>query len=232
MAEIEFLKEALGDELFAQVDAKLADSTMMLADVSGGKYVPADKFSAERSKVRGLNSQIADLNSQIESLKGSNTDAQTQHEAKIAELNTANDAAKAQLEAKIAELTALNKTMGDEKLQYEGKIANMQSDFEKLNKSMLEQRVAFEVQNEARDRRAKDVDVVARMIDRDKITFDEEQNIQGVKEQFDELMKSYAYMFNDMPSPNGGFALGGNPSIPDSTSNSAVNDVIRRAAGL
>jgi len=62
---MEFLKETLGDELYAQFAEKMKDSKIKLADIAGGAYVGKDKFSALEAEKTGLTAQITDANRQI-----------------------------------------------------------------------------------------------------------------------------------------------------------------------
>lgn len=60
---MEFLKEVLGEELYAQVAAKLGSSKIKLADLSGGAYVGKDKYDA-------LNEQLKTAQGTLNSLGG------------------------------------------------------------------------------------------------------------------------------------------------------------------
>ena len=99
------LKEVLGDELFAQVDAKInevnasqPDKTkhVRFADLSEGGYVSRSKYD---DKVAGLTQQVTDLQGQI-----------TQRDTDLAGLNqqlTAAQADAGQLAEAQKQLTAL-----------------------------------------------------------------------------------------------------------------------------
>lgn len=67
---MEFLKEALGDELYAQVEAKLkGNEKVKLANLAGGEYVSKDKYNAAVTEVEGLKATIAQTEKQLEQLK-------------------------------------------------------------------------------------------------------------------------------------------------------------------
>lgn len=63
---MDFLKEALGDELYTQFAEKMKDSKIKLADLSTGGYIGAEKFRALETERDGLKSQIGEANKQIE----------------------------------------------------------------------------------------------------------------------------------------------------------------------
>lgn len=63
---IDILRPALGDELFAQVEAALKDSTLNLIDLSSGQYIPKAKFDDERNKVKQLTADLADRDRQLQ----------------------------------------------------------------------------------------------------------------------------------------------------------------------
>ena len=71
---MEFLKDALGEELYAQVAEKLKDSKIKLADLSSGAYVGKEKFDTELAKAKGLSEQLAAANQQIEEFRGMDID--------------------------------------------------------------------------------------------------------------------------------------------------------------
>lgn len=62
MSNIEFLRDVLGAELFGQVEAKLKDSEIKLADLSKGEFVAKAKFD---DRVNTLNATVKDLTEQI-----------------------------------------------------------------------------------------------------------------------------------------------------------------------
>ncbi|WP_418465415.1 phage scaffolding protein [Faecousia sp.] len=67
--DLDFLKDALGDDLFAQVAAKLeGNEGIRLANVANGSYIPKDKYDLERQNVRTQRQQIDELNGKITEL--------------------------------------------------------------------------------------------------------------------------------------------------------------------
>lgn len=73
------LKELLGDELFAQVDAKIAEANgaddrkenpVKFVDLSDGAYVSKEKYTSLKTEADGYKKQLTDANTTIESYKG------------------------------------------------------------------------------------------------------------------------------------------------------------------
>ena len=90
----------------------------------------------------------------------------------------------------------------------------------------------YRIKDEVRGRRAKNVDVVMKMLDIDKITEDDDGNMTGLGEQLDALIKSDAYLFDTNPGgQRGGFS--GDPDIggDSKSANDAVNKAIRALSG-
>lgn len=80
---MEFLKEALGEELYSQVSAAVnaynekpenKDRQLKLANLSSGQYVDKNKYETSVAEKGNLEGQIATLNKTIKSLKDSNSD--------------------------------------------------------------------------------------------------------------------------------------------------------------
>lgn len=70
------LKEVLGEELYAQVDAKLAEvngtderksNPVKLVDLSEGTYVGKEKYSSLQTEVKGYKSQLEEAGKTIKS---------------------------------------------------------------------------------------------------------------------------------------------------------------------
>lgn len=67
---MDFLKEALGDELYAQVETALKDNDKIkLANLADGGYVGKEKYAALETEKEALQSQLDDQNAQLEELK-------------------------------------------------------------------------------------------------------------------------------------------------------------------
>ena len=104
---MQFLKEHLGDELFAQVEEKLKDNKdVKLANLAEGQHVGIGKFQAAHDKAEKLESTLAERDAQLAELKeasGSVDDLKEQ----ITALQGANEEAKASFDKEMAD-AALN----------------------------------------------------------------------------------------------------------------------------
>ena len=100
---IEALKEFLGDELYAQVTAKLKghEDKVNLVNLADGGYVSKSKFDAETEKANTYKSQLEETKTQLGTLK----QAAGNHEElskKVSELQTKYDTDTAALNARLA----------------------------------------------------------------------------------------------------------------------------------
>lgn len=99
------LKELLGEELFAQVDAKIQEHNSTVtdkmkqvryADLSEGGYVAKEKYDAKVTELSGIRQQLTDANAAIQSykdmdidgIKKSAADWETKYNTDTAALNT------------------------------------------------------------------------------------------------------------------------------------------------
>ena len=99
---MEFLKEHLGEELYAQVAEKLKGTKLKLADLSTGGYISKDKFDAQTEQLKAAQSATAARDTQLAELKKLGDPVQMQTE--IARLQEQN---KKDAEAANAKFTAL-----------------------------------------------------------------------------------------------------------------------------
>lgn len=98
---MEFLKDVLGEELYAQVAEKLSKSDVKLANLADGGYVNKDKFLAAEKTANELQAQIKERDKQLAALQKSTGDADTL-KMQIAELQAANEAAVAEYQEKLS----------------------------------------------------------------------------------------------------------------------------------
>lgn len=110
-----------------------------------------------------------------------------------------------------------------------GQIAQLQQDMAAKDAAMKQAQLSFSIRDAVRASKARNVDVVAHMIDTSKVV---EANGQytGINEQIEALKKSDAYLFEDTPSGSGGVDPH-QPPAGSATGNASINDAIRRAAG-
>ena len=191
MPNLDFLKPALGDELFAQVSEKLADAKdITLVNTADGSFVPKSKLDSEREVSKGYKTQIDELNGKLTQLQ-----------------------------------EAAN---GSEALKQQ--ITQLQSDIAARDAAMKQQQLQFSIKDAIRGSKAKDADVVMKMIDDKKITENNGQ-LYGLNEQLEALKKDYAYLFESEADPKGGVDPHQDPDGSKPGSNATVNEMIRKAAG-
>lgn len=103
---MEFLKEALGDDLYTQVAAKLkGNDKIKLANLADGGYVGKDKFDTSEATITDLRKQLSDRDKDIAALKKSTGDNE-ELSKQLTDLQSKYDTETKQLQSKIQQ-TAL-----------------------------------------------------------------------------------------------------------------------------
>lgn len=149
--------------------------------------------------------------------------------SKLDEERTVSKQYKSQIDELNGKLTQLQQVAdGSEALK--GQITQLQSDIAAKDAAMKQQRLEYTVKDAIRKNKAKDADVVLKMIDITKITEDDDK-IYGLNEQIEALKKTYDYLFESEGDPNGGVDPHQDPNGQKPGSNYSVNEMIRRAAG-
>lgn len=98
---MEFLKEALGEELYNQVSEKLkGNDKIKLGNLATGEYVGKDKFAAMESAKNEAAKQLQERDTQLEALKKGAGDNEAL-KAEITKLQNENSAAVADYEKKL-----------------------------------------------------------------------------------------------------------------------------------
>ena len=186
---MEFLKDVLGEELYAAVSEKLnGNDKIRIVNAADGTWIPKEKLDAELGNVKTLRKQINDLNGQLTSLQTANSDNET----------------------------------------LKSQITQMQADIAKKDEEMQKQSIRYQVKDTIRASKAKNADVVLRMVDMDKVSVNDGK-LEGLDDQIDALKKSDAYLFEDAPSERGGVPSGGEPAGKTGT-NADMNAFIRSNA--
>ena len=234
MENYEFLKPVLGDELFTQFTAKMANANgITLVNANDGSYIPKAKFDTEVAAKKqysgqvtelsrqhaALAKQIEELTEQLNTAKATNANAQ--------ELQTKVDELTAELEAKKKALSD-SKALSKQVEQLTATIADRDRAIEILGKTNR-------ITNELRTAGARNPDVLLKMIDVDKVGI-ADGKVTGLKEQIETLKVSDPYLFAGEPSPKGGVDDGGTDNFHAAaprakTENENINDELRRAAG-
>ena len=199
----DFLKPILGDELYAQFDEKVkAASGVMLADISGGSYIPKAKYDEVNAKAKDHGATIASLNATItelnEKLAAKEKDAEG-HEKQAADV--------AALQAQIAQL---------------------QTDVADRDSKLQAQARTHQIKDALRDMNARNVEVVMPLLKLDAIT-EMDGKLTGLTEQVDAIRKTDGYLFDAAPGSKGGFS--GGQDVSGADENKSINDAIRAMAG-
>ena len=241
--------------LFPEADKAQIDALLDINSQDIGKAVSKGQTAQEQleGQVASLNEQVKNLTGQAKSLSDqitSLTGEIAQRDSTIKTLTDEKDTAlkdlKAQHEVDVKTLTDKQaqelKTLQDALKAAQDKssvvetltdrVAKLTQDIADRDATIRNTTKQYRIKDEVRGRRAKNVDVVMKMLDIDKITEDEEGNMTGLGEQLDALVKSDAYLFDDSPSgQRGGFS--GNPDIggDSKSANDAVNKAIRALSG-
>lgn len=69
---LDFLKPALGDELFAQVATALKNSGLNIVNIADGSYIPKAKFDEQLEKVKALQQTVAERDAAIKQEQAKN----------------------------------------------------------------------------------------------------------------------------------------------------------------
>lgn len=131
-----------------------------------------------------------------------------------------------ELKGTLSALQAENATFDDVK----GQLNSLQQTLAAKDAEMAKQRLQYGVRDAVRDAKARNIDVVSRMIDMSKVA-ETDGGIVGLSEQLESLRKSDAYLFEDAPKPTGGV-----PPMTEQTPNNVsvaaqMNEAIRKMAG-
>lgn len=191
---LDFLKPALGDELFAQVATALKNSGLNIVNIADGSYIPKAKFDEQLDKVKALQQTVAERDATIK-----------QEQAK----NGTVDA----LQSKVDQLT---------------------KDLAERDATIQSKNLEYQIKDELRGMKARNVDVIMPLLQRDKITV-KDGKLEGLSDQVEALKKSDAYLF-DTENRGGRGGFSGHQDTGDDGSggenpNAAMNHALRAMAG-
>jgi dsDNA-specific endonuclease/ATPase MutS2 len=179
---MEFLKDILSEETFNMLKAKVGDELFkqiadktadFKLDVAKEKFIPKHRFDEVRQSADDFKKQLEDRAKQLDELN------------KQASGN-------AELQLKIKELQEQNK---QSQVEFNDKLTKTKQDYAYKNK----------LNELAKDYKPKNIEDLAHFLKSEQIKFAENgetYEVQGIKEQFDELKTSKAYLFEDA-TPNG-----------------------------
>ena len=239
--------------LFPEATKEAIDQLLDINSTDIGKAVNKGQTTQEQleAQIKGLNEQITTLNAQAKDLnaqiKGLTDDVAKrdstiktltdEKETAINEIKAQyevdtknlNDTHAGELKSLQDQLTAaterakLADTLTDRVTKLTQEVADRDATIANNNKE-------YRVKDVVRNRHAKNVDIVYKMLDTSKIT-EEEGKLNGLDEQLDALEKSDSYLF-DSNTGNQRGGVNGNPDVGNSTgANDAVNQAIRSLSG-
>ena len=190
---LEFLKPALGDELYAQVATALKNSGLNIVNIADGSYIPKAKFDEQLEKVRTLQQTISERDETIKQEKAKNGTVDS-------------------LQSKVDQLT---------------------KDLAERDATIQSNNLEYQIKDELRGMKARNVDIVLPLLKRDKVTV-KDGKLEGLSEQVEALKKSDPYLFDtENHGPRGGF--GGKQDTGDGgggeNPNAAMNHALRQMAG-
>lgn len=207
---LEFLEQALGEELYQQVCEKLDGVTgITLANIADGSYIPKAKFDEERAKTRKATHDVNELAAKL-------NEANTKIDDVTAQLSEAN--------ARVANVNSLN-----------AQIAKLSKDVTDRDNRLSTLSMDYDIKDALRAAKVRDVDIVFSLLDRDKISAGKDGKLEGVEDQLKAIKERRAFLFEeeDKAAKRGGFS-GQQDIISGQNSdnaNSVVNDAIRAMAG-
>ena len=176
-----------------------------------------------------LFAQVAEVLSKAEGVTIVNTaDGSYVPRSKLDDERNVSKGYKAQIDELNGKLTQAQESAKDYDA-LKSQLTQLQSDMAAKDAAMKQQQLQFSIKDAVRSSKARNPDVVMRMIDPQKITENNGQ-IYGLNEQIDALKKSDAYLFETEDGSNGGVDPHKDPDGKSGT-NFSVNQMIRQAAG-
>ncbi len=241
MANLEFLKPVLGDQVYTSFLEKMNEAPgINLVNASDGSYVPKAKFDTEiaakkqyLSQVEALSREKATLDAEVSTLRN-----QLQEASETGSKREKDMKKDAEIIAKLqGEVKQLSGDLEQRKHDLE-EAGTFKGEIERLNGIIAERDRSIETIRKQgrlslmlRESGARNPDVLMRMIDIDKVQ-EKDGKVTGLDEQLKALKASDPYLFNDVPAPRGG--VDNAPQRPlsgDELLSRQVNLEIRRAAG-
>ena len=240
MANLEFLKSVLGEELYTKLLEKLTDAKgISLVNAADGSYVPKAKFDAEIASRKQYSAQVdelgkarAELESELSRVRDQLRKAAEKETGYQAEAEKAGKTLR-KLEEQVKALTGtLEERTRDLQAaqEYKDQAEKLTAQLADRDKAVERIRKESRISGRLRGIGARNPDVLLRMLDLDQIT-EEQGKLAGLEEQIQALKASDPYLFADSTAPKGGLdGAPGGSSGPEGV-NTQVNREIRRAAG-
>ena len=232
--------------LFPDAPKEAIDQLLDINSTDIGKAVNKAQGTQDQleGQVKSLHEQVTNLTEQVKTLTADGAekdktiksltsdkdkaiaDLNAQHEVTLRELNTKYDtdtkALNDQLKA-AQDRAAVADTLTERVSQLTKDVADREAKIASTNRH-------YKIADAVRNRKARNVDVVLKMLDEDKIT-EKDGQFEGLNEQLDALEASDAYLFDINPgNQRGGFPgaqdIGGAVDV-----GSVMNDAIRAMSG-
>lgn len=149
-----------------------------------------------------------------------------------AELQSTNDGLNEQLSTRDKQFKELKKTAGDNE-ELQAKLDKALSDGKEQAKQLQDkldvQKKDFAISNALRDAGAKNPKSAKALLNLDKISLDDNNQLIGINDQIDNIKKSDGYLFNSVEPKKPGIELGakGNPSNADNNGSKSIVDIIK-----
>ena len=233
--DITELKTVLGDELFTQVQTKVQGlENLRLINTSDGKWIPKNRFDAERQSNKDLQTQIEALNTQITEHTQSAEQAASAYKTQLEKLEKTvkeRDAKIGELTAGITERETRIGSLSEDIKNRDTQIAGLNADISRRDAEITGMHREAGIRRALEKHHPKDTDLVMKLLDTSKITEDESGKLTGLDEQIEALKKDSGYLFGRAYSPRGGFQEGEKTNPPRTGGNADVNAVIRGACG-
>lgn len=243
------IKALFPDAEKAQIDALLDINSQDIGKVASKGQTTQEQLESQvanlSEQLKTLTGQAKDLNAQITSLTSDIAQRDSTIKSLTEEKDTALNDLKAQHEVDVKTLT--EKQAGELKSLQDAlkaaqdkasvadtltqRVAQLTQDVAARDATIRNSSKQYKIKDAVRNRHAKNVDVVWKMLDVDKIAEDDDGVLTGLDEQLTALEQSDAYLFDTTPvAQKGGFA--GKANIGDKTTvNDAVNNAIRSLSG-
>lgn len=204
--------EATDEAVKALLDINSADISHALNKQQGAHDELANQIKALNEQIVGKNAELTAL---TEKYEGQAKTTSEQNQLALAELQRQLEEAT----SKANTATALQK-----------QVDRLTKDVAARDATIVSNDRRYRIRDELRDMKARNVDIVMKQLDLDKIS-EENGALVGLSEQVEALKQTDAYLFDtNTGNQRGGFA--GAPEIGNSTDvNAAMNAAIRSASG-
>jgi SMC interacting uncharacterized protein involved in chromosome segregation len=180
------LKKLLGDELFAQLTAKLGDKKVMLDD---GNFVPKARFDE-------VNNQKKELKTQVDTL----TETSKKFEAMQADVVKWKSEAEQvpALKKKMEEWETSSKTITDELTKSKAQLEEYQKKETDWQSKLKTTKIDSAIEKALITNNAKYPELIKAKVDMSKIELDDQGTIKGLDDQLKTMRETYKDLFGEV----------------------------------